>query len=317
MARLNTEAAAEGADGIGRESSMHDIDPSPIRDDDSAVAELEANLGPAGPKSHIPLHSRPAVLGLSTHSTSWYLSRIQRYSSYTFSIFAAFHITNTALIPLLTRSVPASEPYLLLTRPYYQSPLLEPLLIGIPLVAHIGSGFALRLFRRRQETEMYGAESYSQRRTMSWPPVSGISKLGYLLIPLVAGHAFINRGIPLKEHGGSSSIGLSYVSHGFARFPVLSTLGYSALLGVGVWHVVWGWAKYLSLTPGYVSTSGEMGKAQRRRRWWAVNAVAAVVAGMWMTGGMGVVGRAGATTGWVGREYDELYRSIPILGHWL
>lgn len=297
---------------------MHEIDPSPIRDDDDVAArDLEAYLPSSDRKSHGPLHSRPPVLGLSTHSTAWYLSRIQRYSAYTFTLFAGFHVTNTSLIPLLTRSVPASEPYLLLTRPYYQSPVLEPLLIGLPIVAHIGAGLALRLHRRRQETKMYGAESHSQRRTMSWPAVSGISKLGYLFLPLLAGHAFINRGLPLKEHGGSSSIGLSYVSHGFARFPVLSGLGFAALVGVGTWHFVWGWAKYLGLTPEYVGSAGETGKRERRRRWWVVNAVSAVLAGVWMAGGIGVVGRAGAATGWVGREYDELYRKIPILGNWM
>ena len=48
------------------------------------------------------------------------MTRIQRYSSYTFSAFLAAHVTNTSLIPLLTRSVQSSDAYLLLTRPYYR-----------------------------------------------------------------------------------------------------------------------------------------------------------------------------------------------------
>ena len=87
----------------------------------------------------------PLSLGLSSSSGAiWWLTRIQKvcgkkscaehmpdsihvadlwtqtqYSSYAFGTFSIAHFANTAVIPLLTRSVPASEPYLLLTRPYY------------------------------------------------------------------------------------------------------------------------------------------------------------------------------------------------------
>lgn len=64
------------------------------------------------------------------------VTRLQKYSTYAFTIFASFHITNTSIIPLVTRSVPASEPYLLLTRPYYQSFPLEPLLVTLPIATH-------------------------------------------------------------------------------------------------------------------------------------------------------------------------------------
>lgn len=245
------------------------------------------------------------------------MTRIQRYSSYAFTVFAALHIANTSLIPLLTRSIAASDTYLLLTRPYYQSFPLEPLVVVAPLGLHLASGVALRLYRRRQNLARYGAESRGDRRRVAWPALSGTSLAGYALAPLLLGHALVNRGLPLWYEGGSSSIGLEYVSHGFARHPLVSWAGFAALVGLAVGHSVWGWARWTGWTPGAVVAGGEEGRRRRERRWWGVNAVSLVVAAVWMAGGLGVVGRGGEVHGWVGKEYDELYRRIPVVGKWM
>lgn len=308
-------------DDLSRESSLVELDPSPIEESPSTSyneyfppstdpKDAPSLPGPGG-------HKTGSTFGLSSHSTTWYLNRIQKYSSYAFSVFTAFHIANTAVIPLITTSVPASERYLLLTRPYYQSPLAEPLVIVAPLIAHIGSGIALRIHRRRQNLKHYGAEERSDRRKVAWPPISGSSKLGYLLIPLVAGHAFINRVLPLWTIGGSSDVGLAYVSHGFAKHPAVSFAGFSALVVVGVWHTTWGWAKWLRLNPSSVTIGGAEGQLMRKRRWYLINAASAVIAGIWLLGGLGVVGRGGRVEGWVGREYDAILSRIPLIGGWM
>ncbi len=136
-------------------------------------------------------------------------------------------------------------------------------------------------------------------------------------MPLVVGHAFVNRVMPLWVEGGSSSIGLEYVAHGFARSPKVAFVGYTVLVGTAAWHFVWGWAKWLGLSPESVVEGGVEGGLRRKRRWYGVNAVSAFLAGVWMAGGLGVVGRGGEVKGWVGRGYDELYRKIPIVGGWL
>ena len=46
------------------------------------------------------------------------------------------------------------------------------------------------------------------------------ARLGYLLVPLLGTHVLVNRVTPLMIDGGSSGIGLGYISHGFARSPV-------------------------------------------------------------------------------------------------
>ncbi|KAJ9649460.1 hypothetical protein H2199_000235 [Coniosporium tulheliwenetii] len=297
-------------------TGLQELEPSPVEDSPTETKEsyFPSASTPSPPPE--PLR-RSTTLGLSGHTPVYWLSRIHRYSTYPLTLYAAFHVTNTAIIPLATKSIAASDTYLLLTRPYYQSFPLEPLLIVLPLAAHIGSGLALRIYRRRQNLQRYGAESRKDRRNVPWPPISGTSKLGYLLMPLITGHAFINRVIPLYHAGGSSGIGLEYVSHGFAKFPAVSFAGFGALVAAGVLHITWGWAKWLGWTPNQVTEHGEHGQMLKKRRWYGINAASAFVTAVWIAGGLGVVGRAGPAGGWVGREYDELFQHIPILGRWM
>ena len=241
---------------------------------------------------------------------------MQKYSSYAFTIFASFHIANTSIIPLLTRSVPESSRYLLLTRPYYQSALTEPLLVGIPLLAHVTSGIALRLYRRRQTLRRYGAETHLDKKRIPWPALSGTSALGYALIPFAGFHIWTTRLLPLYMHGDSSLINLSYISHGFTLHPFVSFSGFTALVGVGVWHIVWGAAKWLGFTPNQVTDTDSRRHLIKKRRWYSINGVSILLTGLWLAGGLGVVGRGGKTDGWIGREFDDLYNTIPLLGRW-
>ncbi|KAI9795620.1 MAG: hypothetical protein M1833_006941 [Piccolia ochrophora] len=300
----------------GREAASHrpssplqELEPSPV--DSPADHQDEEYFHPKDAPSY-PKSS--SSLGLSGHNAIYYLTRIQRYSSYTFSAFLTFHITNTSIIPLVTRSVPASDPYLLLTRPYYQSPIAEPLVVFLPLVAHVGSGIALRIYRQRQRAKRYGAPSSTDRKQLAWPQPSGTSKLGYALTSLVSVHVLANRIVPLWVEGGSSGIDLSYVSHAFAKYPISANIAYGVFVGIACWHFTWGWLKWLGLDPAQAAT-GAVDKARvRKRRWYQVNAASAALALVWMAGGLGIVGRGGAVGGWIGREYDELYRKTPLIG---
>lgn len=276
-------------------SPMQTLDPSPASTPSQSSSRCSS---PSAPSQRLN-SSSSSSLGLS-HSPIYYLSRLHRYSSFAIAPFLTLHVANVALIPLLTRSVQASEPYLLLTRPYYQSSFLEPLVVFAPVGLHVLSGVALRVYRRVKSAEYYS--------TPRWPALSTTSVLGYALLPLVAVHAAVNRLLPLVKEGDSSSIGLGYVSHGFALRPLTMTIAYAALVGVGSWHIVNGWARWLAVGPETVT-----GK-ERIRRSWGVNLASAVVAGVWMAGGLGVIGTAGKAQGWVGGMYDQIYASIPGFG---
>nr|POF04037.1 hypothetical protein CFP56_21793 [Quercus suber] len=299
-----------------RESSLglQQLDPSPVEEtpDGKESEYFSRSDASAAPSHH--------ALGLS-HSTIWYLSRITRYSSYAFSVFAAAHIANTSIIPIVTRSVPESERYLLLTRPYYQGLPAEPLLVIIPLWTHVLSAVALRLYRRHLNTKRYGDKDFRSRKgffsSEFWPKVSGVSKLGFLLMPLLAGHIVVNRAVPNNFPGGSSNINLSYVSHAFAKHPAVSFAGFASLLTVGCWHITWGWAQWLGWTPNQMTVLGPGRQLAKRRRWYILNVVAATITGVWMAGSFGVIARGGEAPGWVGRLYSDMYRTIPIVGRWM
>jgi len=289
---------------------LRELEPSPVE-------ETPTDLPSDGYfPSEKPRPKRTTALGLGDHGPAFYLTRLQKYSSYAFSVFASLHITNTSIIPLLTGSVSVADSYLLLTRPYYQSRPFEPLLVAAPLAVHIVSGLALRFYRRRQTVLRYGAESRSERRTLRWPAVSGISALGLALVPLALGHAYINRVIPIWYEGSSANVGLEGVSHGFARHPIISFAGFTVLVTTAVWHFTWGWAKWLGWTPAQVTHGGAEGDLWKKRRWYAINGLSATVSIIWLAGGLGVVGRGGPAEGWIAGVYDELYRKIPLVGRW-
>jgi hypothetical protein len=258
------------------------------------------------------------------------VTRIQRYSSYTFTVFAGLHFANTSLIPLVYQSVPYAEPFLLLTREIYQTRISEPLLIGVPIAAHVLAGVALRLLRRTQNLKRYGGAtpgmyalhraatansmaSNSRKGLRIWPLVSYVALSGYAFVLPLASHIFMNRVLPLLVEGDSSSIALEFVSHGFAREGLKPWVAYTLLLSIGAGHMVWGWATWLGVAPptGWKKTTTDPKlRKQRRHMWWEINGVAALVAGVWAAGGLGIVATYGRIGGYLGKVYDKMYDYI-------
>ncbi|KAK8037401.1 hypothetical protein PG991_000747 [Apiospora marii] len=319
--------------------SLLQLDPSPM--DNASIYEkelpalpeenMESSRSTIRSHTHSSSHSSSS-LGLSgtAHGPLYYLTRIQRYSSYTFGFFAGLHIANTSVFPLVYRSVPYAEPFLLMAREVYQTRFSEPLLVALPVLAHIGSGIAIRLIRRSQNLRRYGGATpgmYALHRSKTssstsstnstngsgWPTVSYTAISGYLLAPVLASHVFVNRVLPLLVEGDSSNIGLQYVSHGFARHGALSWIAYGALITVGVGHMVWGGAKWMGISPppGWRRTTVDKQLRKRRsRNWWSINTVAFAGIALWAAGGW-VVAKWGPTEGWLGKVYDNIYAHIP------
>lgn len=275
----------------------------------------------------------------------------------------------------LATAVAASDGALLAAREIYQAPYTEPFLVGLPMLAHVASGVAMRLLRWRQNLRRYGgatpgmralarkrdhedpsgtSKEQERRIQSAWPRVTYVALSGHVLFPLVAIHMFVNRILPLRHPaaGDSSAIALAYVSHGFARHgrpggrlswllgPAVWAF-YGALVVLGAGHIVWGWARWLGVESAVLGTgpagilrlgwrrtatdstelaAGPAGRAQfdpetrrrRRRSWWSVQAVAVATAVAWAAGGLGVVARAGAAPGWIGKLYDALYDSVGL-----
>ncbi|KAI8631680.1 hypothetical protein F5Y19DRAFT_401954 [Xylariaceae sp. FL1651] len=313
--------------------SLLQLDPSPIDTPEKELPPLpEESMESSTSTIMTPSRTSASSLGLSGSGRGpiFYLTRIQRYSSYTFTFFAGLHFANTSLIPLIYRSVPYSEPFLLMTRELYQTRLTEPLLVGLPVLAHVASGLAIRLIRRNQNMKRYygGATpgfwgltssktspsststSTSHSSFRIWPAFSNIAASGYFFAILLSSHIAMNRLLPILADGDSSNVGLGYVAHGFARHAASAYIAYALLLSVGVGHMVWGMAKWLDLAPPAnwkKITFDKPTRRRRRRAWWTINTVAASLAVIWAAGGLGVVARAGPAQGWLASVYDGIY----------
>lgn len=315
---------------------MQELEPSPVDEsfDLAESGEYFPQHGASGATSgHNSLSPPRRFKG---RGWDFWLSTIQRYSTYPPTVFLGLHIANTSLLPLVTRSVPDSEQFLLLTRPIYQAPSLEPFIVTIPIVAHVISGIALRRLRSKRRARLYGAESTRQRHLIpSWPKPSLQARLGYATIPLIGLHVLVNRAVPLAVDGGSSAVGLGYVAHGFVRSPSFWTIFYVLFVAVSVWHFVGGWAAWLGFRVTTArkahgdrskSLSGILGRPEsmsleesrrKRRAWWTVYGLAGLTTAVWLMGGLGVVARGGPGSGWEASTWDQLYKSVPVIGGWL
>lgn len=127
----------------------------------------------------------------------------------------------------------------------------------------------------------------------------------------------MNRFLPLQVEGGSSGVGLRYFAHLFAKRPIIANSGYVAFLAIGVWHIVGGAAKWFQVSPEYIVEGGDYGQRKKRKRRWIINATTIGVYLLWVAGGLGVVGRGGAGTGWEAINWDKIYASVPLVGKWI
>jgi len=304
-------------------SHEDDMDSEIVNPEDLSSAKHPSYFPPTsdGPDSIGTAPTRGTTNTLGSHSNiPQILLAIQKYSTIPPTLYLIGHYTNTALIPLFSFSTATAERSLLLTRPYYQSFPLEPLLIFIPVITHVASGLSLRIYRRFQAAKRYGAETHAERQKISkalWPKMSLTSLLGYVMYPMLAAHVLVNRITPLKVHGDSSSVGLRFFSHGMQRHPWLSNLGYTLMVSVASWHFVGGAAKYLRLTREYVTEGGDYGERKRTTRDRAITGLSAVVATLWALGGLGVIGRgigAPAPNAWELKQWNDVYKAVPLVG---
>lgn len=327
---------------------MQELDPSPEDEDSSpdlesgeylAQEEHPRTCGTAGPKLGLRAYRWDALRKLLRATSSRNANRktpvsgLQRYSTYPPTAFFILHFANTSLFPLMTRSVSASESYLLLTRPIYQAPGLEHLVLTIPIITHIVAGITLRNIRGSRRARLYGAETRDQRSLLSfWPRVSAQARTGYVITPLIGLHVLVNRLTPVLVEGGSSGVGLGYVAHGIARRPVFWNIFYVVIASASVWHFVGGWATWMgwrvttarkqrrskgSLEESLGHPVNQDTVKRQRKRWWVVNGVAAAGAAFWLAGALGIVGRGGEGTGWEAQGWNDLYRQVPVIGEWL
>ncbi|KAK6347740.1 hypothetical protein TWF718_005572 [Orbilia javanica] len=221
-----------------------------------------------------------------SHKITQYLVGTQQISSYVFTGFLGIHWFTTGLLPLVSNSE-AVDNSLLLCRVLYQNKFIEPCIVLGSVGAHVLSGVALRVIRRAKYHKNHGQ--------LIWlKDLNTLQGAGYLLIPTVAIHFGIVRLLPFFRDGGSESIGIGFLGHGFVRLRYISWLTYPALAAIGTFHVVQGWARWR----GYP------------KRWKRQTACTiAAVSGVWLASVVRI-SKIGRAVGHLGRHYDELYNAI-------
>ncbi|KAK6532212.1 hypothetical protein TWF281_006406 [Arthrobotrys megalospora] len=246
----------------------------------------------ATPEASTPVEASPQPAGFSEgiHQITNCLAKTQQISSYIFTGFLGIHWFTTGVLPLVS-STEVADNSLLLSRVLYQNEIIEPCLVLGSLGAHVLSGVALRAIRR--------AKRYKNHGQVIWlKDLNLLQVSGYLLMPVVAAHVGITRVLPFLKDGGSESIGIGFLGHGFVRLRYLSWLIYPTLVTIGAFHVSQGWARWWSYP-------------KRWKSWMAC--LIAAVSGVWL-GSVIRISRIGRAVGHLGRHYDELYNVILNFG---
>lgn len=146
---------------------------------------------------------------------------VQSISALSFSAFLVLHLA----APLGAAVGLDASQIMLLTREYYQTAALEPILVWGSLVAHVLSSFVRR-------TLLGGPWSI---RRVSWHSITG-----YLLVPLVAAHAWTHRILPAKRGISPSLLSYQYVSYSLLKYPITSWIAYGVITLASGYHAVSG-----------------------------------------------------------------------------
>ncbi|GBC03305.1 hypothetical protein RclHR1_05060008 [Rhizophagus clarus] len=203
------------------------------------------------------------------------LTIIQTGTAVVFGTFLATHLSAPALS--LVGGIDLTNRTIVFGRVYYQNKFLEPLVVFGALIGHVGAGIAKRCikiywkYKKQDERKLAGTVhekvektttdekdnqgnvlrqkittkttttvtgSYITRALSSLLP--NHHTIGYILIPVVFGHAYINRILPKRCLGDSSLINATYVTLSLRNWPRSSYLALTALIGLTAYHITSG-----------------------------------------------------------------------------
>jgi hypothetical protein len=162
--------------------------------------------------------------------------KIQKYSSWAFSGFLTLHMSAMVVTPAI--SVPAAHSVFKFTNAIYQAHYVEPVLVFGSLFLHVASGFVLR------SHNVYHNKKYYDKWRFN---LNSVSLVGWILVPLVAGHFTATRLGPLFVLGDSSLVSVDYIVYSLHRKGLVPAASMTLMASLAAYHAVYGWAKWLSL----------------------------------------------------------------------
>lgn len=217
-----------------------------------------------------------------------FLTIVQAGTAIAFSTFLITHLSATTLATF--GGIDLTNKTIILGRVYYQSKFLEPIVVFGALVGHLTAGIAKRSiklymkYKKRDDrkltqevhekvekivTDEKNEQGNVVRQKITTKTTTTISSsylsralsfllpnhhvIGYILVPLVFGHTYINRILPRRHFDDSSLINATYITLSLRKWPVTSYLSLTALIGLTAYHVTSGFLVVYKILRGSVS----------------------------------------------------------------
>ncbi|KAI9204999.1 uncharacterized protein BJ171DRAFT_474425 [Polychytrium aggregatum] len=178
------------------------------------------------------------------------LARIQAISGATLSGVLLAHLSGHALSIV---SYEWANRALLLVRPIYQHPLLEPI-FAVTLATHGLASLARVWLRKSKSKSKDKSASQGQSAVKGTPAIVAAQreidwhrKAGYTLAFFISGHIFAVRLFPLYHLVDPSVMDLSMVTYSAMTYPYFFPIYYAVLGTAGLYHALYGTARVLKL----------------------------------------------------------------------
>lgn len=217
-----------------------------------------------------------------------FLQKVQRYSSYSFTAFLTLHAASVIVAPVVSPELGNST--MQFTSAVYQAPAVEPILVYGSALAHVGAGLVLRAHK------LYLDRVHYNKFLKGWANPTVLS--GYVLMPIVVGHAVYHRIAPQWILGDSSMITLDYVAYSVHHHPILAWSALLSLVGVGVFHVSRGWHKWLG--------------AWNQWKMTMQSAIISATAIAFSSVSVFRIGQLPEVTGWISKQYHQVLEALYI-----
>ncbi|KAI8330593.1 hypothetical protein BC941DRAFT_440247 [Chlamydoabsidia padenii] len=220
-------------------------------------------------------------------------NKVQAITAVGFTTFAVMHGLQIATAAF--RGVEAADSALLMTRPIYQDAHLEGWIVTGSVAWHLAAGMTksilqpyLNINKKKESSNLIRYHDVT----------------GQLLVPLLAGHYYLARGMPIKTMGDSAFVDFGIIAWGLQNKPFISWVWHTALIGVGVYHMVGGAQLACQRTFGCGKNKE---KSSRTQGMVVVGISAVLLAGLVATSRLDKIP--------LRREYQDIY--LGLLPSWI
>ena len=164
---------------------------------------------------------------------------VQAISGLGFATFSVLHLSGHLLANI---SFDLSNKALFIFREYYQTPVIEIVIVGGCLVIHVFAGY-IRLIIRTNSTKTLKTPAFTlainERSWHQWT--------GHVLTFLIIGHVGSCRIMPYLYLPDPSIVDLTYITFVSNKYPIIFPIYLTVLAASGAYHSIYGISKSCKL----------------------------------------------------------------------